>query len=60
MGLGQHNSLGEFRDPYTASSMFLILVFVYRKVMDYCLNHVAYDNDLGTVVNHGKHKYYHN
>ena len=26
MGLGQYNSLGEYCDPHTASSVFLILV----------------------------------
>ena len=26
MGLGQYNSLGEYRGPHTASSMFLILL----------------------------------
>ena len=27
MGLGQYNSLGEYCDPHTASSVFLILIF---------------------------------
>ena len=28
MGLGQHNSLGEYCGPHTAFSVFLILVFI--------------------------------
>ena len=28
MGLGQYNSLGEYYDPHTASSVFLILLFL--------------------------------
>ena len=32
MGLGQYNSLGEYCDPHTASSVFLILtiIAIYR------------------------------
>ena len=36
MGLGQYNSLGEYCDPHTASSVFLIFIFypiVVLKVM---------------------------
>ena len=28
MGIGQYNSLGEYCGPHTASSVFLILVFM--------------------------------
>ena len=30
VGLGQYNSLGEYCDPYTASSVFLILIYPRR------------------------------
>ena len=33
MGFGQYNSLGEYCDPHTASSVFLILV--YRQIISY-------------------------
>ena len=28
VGLGQYDNLGEYRDPHTVSSLFLILVFL--------------------------------
>ena len=33
MGLGQYNSLGEYCDPHTASSVFLILLYARKSVV---------------------------
>ena len=38
MGLGQYNSLGEYCDPHTASSVFLILVHISRSVKMHLLD----------------------
>ena len=41
MGLGQYNSLGEYCDPHTASSVFLVLVSQYvTDVFKKCFLHV--------------------
>ena len=37
MGLGQHDSLGEYCDPHTTSSVFLMLVNAFRT----CINEVG-------------------
>ena len=50
VGVGQYNSIGEYCGPHTASSVFLILVWVlvsiitYRGVLwpSYCLLCVSY------------------
>ena len=36
MGLGQYNSLGEYYDPHTASSVFLILIFTLLEIQIEC------------------------
>ena len=56
MGRGQYNGLGEYCDPYTASSVFLILSLIKQITSKKCVislnGHVTYDRcqiDMGTL-----------
>ena len=41
MGLSQYNSLEEYCDPHTASSVFLIVISIGVCLLDYLYNSVA-------------------